>query len=450
MPRRPVGEGSQYLEKSPKGWNYILICVPVTFLVRFTQGFNISVFATAFLGLLSTAKIFKLAMEDLTMRVTPHAGIVIQVFMGNIIELISGIIAIKGCKLGVLQASVVGSVLINILLVLGVACKCFSGGTKFAEQGYSPNHAHSTSHLLMLGTLATLLPSIFAPNGGGTTGDTEKMRTAILWISRVFSLCLLLCYIIFGVYQFCSHTSAFEASMPSTRYPQGGDDHSVGAQSDISIFGNRTETSSYPLRERNSGRCAVSDSERGQVSAGDTEEADEESKPSMHLLFGLVVLIGTGVLIYFLSEFVVGSLADLTHKLPLITEQWVGLILIPLAGTFSRHDVLEAVAFGRNDKMNSSLVLSLGSSLNISLFIQPFLVLLAWIMQTNLTLLYDPLETWALFLSVLFVNFVVQPGQSNWFCGVSLLVLYLLIAIISFWIYTDDRVVSSLVFACKG
>ncbi|KAF7337948.1 Calcium/proton exchanger [Mycena venus] len=440
-PHQPVGKApgilkGLYILVLASRWNYFLICVPVTFLVRFGQGAASStVFLMAFLALLPTAKIFKLAMEDLTLRVSPHAGTVIRVLAGNTIEFISGIIAIRRCELEVLQASVIGSILSNILLVLGVACQIsvttkfdhrilkaiqgLSGGIKFAKLGFSPNHAHTTSHLLMLGVLATLLPSIFASSFGGSSHDMEQTKISILQVSRAVSVCLLSCYLVFSVYQLYSHASTFEDRMQSTRYrgSAGGDTHSTG----------RTARSL----------------ESGEVAVGDA--AGQESNPSMSLSLLLVTGIVTCVLITTLTEFLVESLSVLTEKLPFITEQWVGLVLIPLAGTFSRYDVLEAVSYSRKDEMDSSLGLSLGSSVNISLFIQPLLVLLAWMMHKNLTLLYDP----PFFLSVLFVNFTLLHGQSDWLSGLSLLVLYLLIAI-SFWFYTNNHVFNNLVPACQG
>ncbi|KAF7356422.1 Sodium/calcium exchanger protein-domain-containing protein [Mycena venus] len=442
-PERPVGKapsvGRSLRNLLLQRENILLICIPTTFVLRFatetTSTTTSTLFASAFLGLLPTARIFKVAMEDLTLRVSPHAGTFIRVFTGNIIELISGVIALRQCQLEVLQASIVGSILINILLVLGVAC--ILGGIKFAGQGYSTNHAHRTSHMLMLGTFATLLFSYFfiffklsvlCTNWVRTDifilaslfgkSDIEETKISNLRISRGGAVLLLFCYFHFGVYQLYTHAFTFEDSSHSTGYPLQDFHHE---------------------NRHSAGQRAIPDLESG-------AEVEKESEPLMSIILLLVASLGACTLIYMLSDFLVSALSDITAHTPL-KEGWVGLILIPLAGTFSRRDVFEAAAYSMKNKLNSSLALSLGSSVNISLFIQPLLILLAWMMNKNLTLLYDPFETLALFLSVLFVNFTLLPGQSDWLSGFSLIAIYTLIAM-SFWFYTSPRAFSSLILAC--
>ncbi|KAJ7123417.1 hypothetical protein C8R44DRAFT_875613 [Mycena epipterygia] len=426
--------------------NVLLVFIPIMFCVRFIQGNTGSeVFAFAFLALLPTAKIFGPAMEDLTLRVDPHSGRFIRVLAGNTIELISGIIAIIQCQLGLLQASLVGSILINILLVLGVAF--FSGGIVYSENGFAASPTNLTSSLLMLGAIATLLPSIFTALLGDATGvDVEHARISILRISRGISLILLFCYIMFLLFMFWSHLSLF-----------------------VEESGGLLRSTKYSPREKNSkGDIATSTSLWQDIEAGashsDTDE--EHSDPKMSLPLLVLVAVVACVLITVVSEYLISSLSNLTFKTSL-TPQWVGLILIPLAGTFARHDLIEALTYGRKDKMTDSLAcgvlfeyymfaliildvrnsLSTGSSLNLSLCVQPFLVLLGWAMHKNLTLSYDPFESFTLFLSVYLVNHSLQTGKSAWIYGMILIALYFLIAI-SFWFYKGPKIANGLISAC--
>ncbi|KAF8176261.1 hypothetical protein K438DRAFT_1770773 [Mycena galopus ATCC 62051] len=220
------------------------------FVARFVQGNTGSeVFGFAFLALLPTAKIFGLAMEDLTLRVDPHLGRFIRVFAGNTIELISG----------------------------------------FSEFGFGWSNAQATISLLMLGAVAAVVPSAFA--GVATAVNAEKQRTAILRISRALP-----------------HVPTISALKKVYPLPPSGG----------------------KLKKRNTAADSIGPADR-------EEEEEEHSTPAMSLPLLLITV---------LSEYLVGSLTNLTLGKSL-TKQWVGLILIPLAGTFSRHDLIEAVKYGQ-------------------------------------------------------------------------------------------------------
>ncbi|KAJ7664342.1 hypothetical protein DFH06DRAFT_322174 [Mycena polygramma] len=405
--------------------NLLLVFVPIMFAFRFVRASaNGEVFAFAFLALLPTAKIFGLAMEDAALRFNRNnAGGFIRVLAGNAIELISGIVALIQCQLEVLQASLVGSILINILLVLGAAI--FFGGIKFSEQGFGASSSQMSIQLMTLATVATLLPTMFAASyGGSTTEDLEQIRISIVRISRAVSVALLICYILFVFFHFYSHATIY------------GDDS-----------GDRIRSTKYIPREKK--RRAETYNIEQYLSAEmespvEEEEEEEENVPEITVSITIITVVLTGAMICVLSEYLVGSLQNITKSL---AKQWVGLILIPLAGTFARHDLLEARKYGTKDKMTESFNLAIGSSINLSLCIQPILILVAWAMHKNLTLLYDPFETMAQFLCVLLVNFSIMDGKSSWLTGALLIILYTLIAI-SFWFYTGTHVFSNLILAC--
>ncbi|KAJ7303145.1 hypothetical protein DFH08DRAFT_1089469 [Mycena albidolilacea] len=435
--------------------NLLLVFVPVMFVARFVQGNPSSkVFAFAFLGLLPCAKIFGLAMEDLSLRADENTGRFIRVLGGNSLELISGIIAIIQCQLEVLQASIVGSILINILLVMG--CAFFAGGTKYQELGYGSSNAITFGHILMLGTIAALLPTIFAASfGGGTGPDLEYTRVSIVKISRAVSVALLFCYSIFCFFQLYSHSSLFNRK-----------------SNDV------TKSKKYEPRAKKTKPVPTAVETVIDTEAGYEEEEEE---PQIRFKVLVVILVLGATLVSALSEYLVSSLSALTDESSL-TKQWVGLILIPLAGTFARHDLMEAMKYSMQDNLTDSLALSLGSSVNLSMFIQPILIILAWILKKNLSLLYDPFETmvmnrwtkpWSiltisrslktLFLSVLVVNLYIIQGKGEFLAGASLIVLYVLIVrfffactsstltilqAISFWFYTGTHVFSNLLLTC--
>ncbi|KAF7336954.1 Calcium/proton exchanger [Mycena venus] len=340
------------LARSWAGLNILFPFIPMMFVARFAQGnTGNEVFAFSFLGLLSVAKIFGIAMEDLTLRVDRYTGRFIRVLAGNTVELISRVIAIRQCQLEFLQASLTGSILINILLVLGSAF--ISGGVPYSSSGFGTNYAQMTMSLLMLGAIVAMIPSAFF--GFGTVVDIQKQQIAILRISRGISIILLFGYSMLLFFQFRSHSRHFA---PSPNNPQ---------------------SIRYPPKQRPRPRSVVSDVESPPEAETNNEEEEEEVEPQMNLRLLVFVAVAGCALITVLSEYLVSSLSNLVGTA--LTKEWVGLILIPLAGTFTRHDLIEAAQHGWKDAMDESLGLSTGSSVNLALFIQPILILLAWAMH---------------------------------------------------------------------
>jgi len=131
------------------------------------------------------------------------------------------------------------------------------------------------------------------------------------------------------------------------------------------------------------------------------------------------------------AEWLVDSISGLTAG-GRINKEFVGVILLPIVGNAAEH--VTAVTVSVKDKLTLSLGVAVGSSIQIALFVVPFIVILAWMMGKPLTLLFDPYESVALFLSVLTVNYVVQDGKSNWLEGFILMGLYLILAV-TFWYY---------------
>jgi len=105
---------------------------------------------------------------------------------------------------------------------------------------------------------------------------------------------------------------------------------------------------------------------------------------------------------------------------------------LPIVGNAAEH--VTAVTVSVKDKLNLSLGVAVGSSIQIALFVIPFIITIGWIMGRPLTLLFDPYESVSLFLAVLTVNYAVQDGTSNWLEGMILMCLYLILGV-TFWFY---------------
>jgi len=137
------------------------------------------------------------------------------------------------------------------------------------------------------------------------------------------------------------------------------------------------------------------------------------------------------VLVAVTAEFLVDSINGLTAS-GAISQEFVGVILLPIVGNAAEH--VTAVTVSVKDKLTLSLGVAVGSSIQIALFVIPFIITLAWILGKPLTLLFDPLQSIVLFLSVLTVNYIVQDGKSNWLEGMILMCLYLIVCV-TFWYY---------------
>jgi Ca2+:H+ antiporter len=143
--------------------------------------------------------------------------------------------------------------------------------------------------------------------------------------------------------------------------------------------------------------------------------ADSASLIRSNLTFTIGLLVLTTVVVGVTAEWLVSSIEGLTQAHPQLSEEWVGLILLPIAGNAAEH--VTAVFAAGKDKLDLATSVAIGSSIQIALFVIPFMVVLAWIMDKPLTMLFDPFETIVLFLSVLIVNSTLSDSRSNWLEG---------------------------------
>jgi len=131
------------------------------------------------------------------------------------------------------------------------------------------------------------------------------------------------------------------------------------------------------------------------------------------------------------AEFLVGSINGLTST-GKIGKEFVALILLPLVGNAAEH--VTAVTVSVKNKLDLAITVAVGSSIQIALFVIPFLVLLGWIIGQPLSLFFDIYETVVVFVSILVVNYAISDGRTNWLEGLVLMIIYVLIALTT-WYY---------------
>lgn len=356
--------------------NILLVFIPISWALHFALDQNvtkngIAVFVTSFLAIMPLATILSQATEELSLRVGETIGGLINASLGNAVELIVAIVSLFNCELIVTQTSLLGSILSNLLLVLGTCF--FVGGLRVKEQVFLEAPAQLNTSLLMMAVISLVIPSAFHAVLGGIPDNTE--RGDILKFSRGVSVLLLLIYIGFLFFSLSSHKEFFE-----------------------------------------------------------DDNEDEEEQPQMNMTAVIITLVIVTVLIGVTSEWLVTAINVVTST-GAITRTWIGLILLPIASNATEH--LAAVIFAWKNKIQMASSIAIGSSIQIALFVIPLLVLIAWMGDKPLTLLFDPFATILLFLTVLIVNFAIADNRSNYLEGFVLIMVYLIVAL-TVWFVPDD------------
>lgn len=270
-----------------------------------------------------------------------------------------------------------GSILSNILLVLG--CCFLAGGIREQERSFNETVASTMSSLMAVASASLIIPAtMYATMSNGKTSDPETEKN-ILLLSHGTAIILLFLYILYLYFQLYSHHNLF-ADVEN----QGG-------------------------------------------------EEDEEPQILSPVAAGVALVVVT-VMVAICAEFLVDSIDSIVESAH-ISKTFVGLILIPIVGNAAEHVTAVVVAY--KGKMDLAINVAIGSSMQIALFVTPFLVILGWILDEKMTLHFQGFETIIFFISVLIVNYLIQDGKSNYLEGAMCLGIYAIIAL-AFYIYPDD------------
>ncbi|KAJ6619688.1 Sodium/calcium exchanger protein-domain-containing protein [Mycena sp. CBHHK59/15] len=376
--------------------NVLLVFIPISWAFNFAQkDSHTLIFVFSFLSIIPLAKLLAFATDELSMRVGQTLAGLLNATLGNAVELIVAIIALTKCELSIVQSSLIGSILSNLLLVLGMCF--FAGGVKFSEQGFGASATQLNSSLLTISVIAVLLPAAF--RFSVTAASDADAGLDILKLSHGVALILLFIYGSYLFFQLYSHATLY------------------GADSDDVI-----KSTKYVPREKKS----KGDTANNTITTGTTdmeqavEPEEEEEVPKLSLVMTIGLLAVVTVVVAVTAEWLVDSIDGLTAGGG-INKEFVGVILLPIVGNAAEH--VTAVSVSVKDKLTLSLGVAVGSSIQIALFVIPFIVTLGWILGKPLTMLFDPFES----IAFATVNYVVQDGKSNWLEGMILMCLYIIL-----------------------
>ncbi|MGN6558332.1 MAG: calcium/proton exchanger [Solirubrobacterales bacterium] len=351
--------------RAPMGWPYLLApLIPVAVALDLLGAPATAVFGASALGIVPTAALMGRATEELAARSGPGIGGLLNVTFGNAPELIIALFALGQGLQEVVKASIVGSIIGNMLLVLGAAM--LAGGIGREKQHFSRTSASIQTTMLMLAGGALIMPAIFElvegkglPQPGSESihygGTVEHLSLAV-------AIVLLVTYVIGLFFSLKTHRDLFN--------PEYEDEDSWGWSVRTSV----------------------------------------------------IVLAIAGVLVGVMSEVLVGSITEASESVGL-SQFFIGVIVVAIVGNAAEHWVAVLVAV--KDKMDLAVNIAVGSSAQVALFVAPVLVIASFFIGPYpLALVFNGFELGAILLAILVGNHVTADGESTWFEGVQLLAVY--------------------------
>ncbi|KAF6147064.1 hypothetical protein GIB67_036783 [Kingdonia uniflora] len=326
------------------------------------------IFTLSLIGLIPLAERVSFLTEQIAIYTGPTVGGLLNATCGNATELIIAIFALYQRKIDVVKYSLLGSIISNLLLVLGTSLFCGGLANLRREQIYDRRQVDVNTQLLLLGLLCHTLPLMFRYAAG--SGATIAAPT--LQLSRANSIIMLIAYIAYLFFQLKTHRQLFES--------EEADD--------------------------------------------DNDDEAREEEVVISFWSGFSWLAGMTAVIALLSEYVVGTIEDASNSLGL-SVSFISIILLPIVGNAAEH--AGAIIFAFKNKLDISLGVAMGSATQISMFVVPLTVIVAWILGISMDLNFNLLETGSLAFSILVTAFTLQDGTSHYLKGLVLLLCYVVI-----------------------
>jgi Ca2+:H+ antiporter len=348
----------------------LLLFVPVSIAAHFLEWGAAVVFITSCIAIVPLAAFLGTATEEIAVVVGPSIGGLLNATFGNATELIIALIALNAGLVNVVKATIAGSIISNLLLVMGFAM--LLGGLRYKEQSFQPVVARVNASSMNLAVIAILLPTAVQSTSAGIAEPIlQKLSVAV-------AVVLILVYGLTLLFSMKTHSYLF----------------------DVGVAGMEENLDSNLASE------------------------NPEHKPNLGLWIGVLLIVTLAVALE--SELLVESLEEATSQLGL-SSLFTGVILLPVIGNAAEHAT--AVTVAMKDKMDLSLSVAVGSSMQIALFVAPVLVLAGWALGQPMDLNFNTFELVAVAVSVLIANSISSDGKSNWLEGTLLLAAYVLLGL---------------------
>ncbi len=412
-------------------WLYwLLLAVPLALLAHFLNWSEIVVFIASAIGLIPLAGLIGQATEELAEHVGPLVGGLLNATFGNAPELIIGIAALNAGLLDVVRASITGSIIGNTLLVLGTAL--LVGGWRNGRQYFDARNAGQYASMLALAVVGLVLPALANTFGFSSTGGQPGTHHVnIDAVSIAFSVILLISYIAYLAY------TVFHVRDRVRPAPEDEREGDVPAP----------EEDGPPLVPPSAALAEEQQQELAQEAAAQVKspastplaanakpaaaETSARKRVAMQELWRpVVVLAAATVATAIVSELLVGAIEPVTAQFGW-SQIFVGLIIVPIVGNAAEH--YSAIQMALKDRVDVSMAITAGSSIQVALLVAPVLVLVSFPLGQTLDLLFKPLELVIFGLATFLFPLISLDGESTWLEGLLLLSFYLMVGVIAFF-----------------
>jgi len=343
-----------------KAFRFLLLFIPVSFLLEWFHPDKNLIFLSALLAIIPLAKLMGESTEVIASRTNPRLGGFLNATFGNATELILALVALTNGLTEMVKASIVGSVVSNLLLVLGLSMLC--GGLKYKVQTFNRKAVDYSISLLVISTICIIIPTGFL-----NSTDPHTVSKPFLHLSEVIACIMLMVYGAGLLFSFHTHRDIF------------GTQHN------------------------------------------DIEDSSEAHTP---LHRAIITLMAATVFVALMSEMLVKSVETVSASFGL-SEVFIGLIIIPIIGNAAEHST--SVLMAVKNKMDVSIEIAVGSSIQIVLLVFPVLILVGWVTGHPLSIIFNRYELVSIIAAVFIVSRVSSDGESNWFEGLLLCLVYCLI-----------------------
>jgi Ca2+:H+ antiporter len=380
-PERPDAKHGPSLGRgfmlSPQGWPYLLVpFIPLAIALEVADAAPGLIFFSAALGVIPTAALMGRATEEVASQSGPGVGGLLNVTFGNAPELIIALFALEAGLHEVVKASIIGSILGNILLVMGAAM--LAGGLVSGKkvQKFDRTAANVQALMLFLAVAALVMPAVFElVEGKGLPGigpEHVSYDSTVEHLSLAVAIVLIATYVTGLFFSLKTHREIFNPD-----------------------YGDAEDTWGWSVRT------------------------------------SVIALAIAGVAVGVMSEILVGSISETSESIGL-SEFFIGVIVVAIVGNAAEHWV--AVLVAMKDKMDLSVNIAIGSSAQIALFVAPVLVLTSFFLGPGpMPLVFNGFEISAVIIAVLIAHQVTNEGESTWFEGVQLLAVYVILGLAFFY-----------------
>ncbi len=341
--------------------NLIIFLTFIGSSIAFVYHIDAVAFILSTIAIIPLAGLLGKSTEEISLYLGPRTGGMLNATLGNAAELIIGFLLITKGEISIVRASLMGSILSNLLLVLGASF--FFGGVNHKDLSFSARAASTHVASMTLAVSGLILPSVFSYTSGPTPSSIGDISIGV-------GIVLIVIYASGLFFSLVTHKDAFG-------------------------------------------------------------ELETSSTPNWSIKKSVILLSLTGILLGWESYILASTIGNAISRTGL-SGFWIGLIILPIAGNAAEH--YSAIMLARRNNADLSLNIAIGSSTQVALVVTPLLVFSGALLGHPLNLVFSIFELAALVLAVIIVALITLDGQTDWFEGVQLLGVYIILVITSFFI----------------